>query len=336
MYHPYALASTAHRAWTIYVKGCKKLPERTISVGNWTWGGTGKTPLCEWLAHRLGVESSVILTRGYRGGDEASMLAEFGCQVGVGKSRYTTGLEMWNQDKAKRIRYWILDDGLQHWALVRDVEIITVDCLLPFGINGRLIPCGSLRERPELALRRAHIVVLHNADLVDAHRLEDLDNFVRSNVTQNVAVVHSIAKVDYTGVGMKHSQASEIRIASSENATARCDENHGWILFSGLGNNNAFFTKMNTIARANGVTVLNTFGFPDHHVFTANDIKLFREAGESQGRKITYLTTAKDMARCSWLADAEILGARAVRSTWEPLHPFDRDFALFERIIFGL
>ena len=157
----------------------KELPRPVISIGNITWGGTGKTPLVIKTARyllSLGVVPCV-LTRGYGrkkkdtvivsdgknilssaelSGDEPVSIAESarGAIVVAGADRFWAAKEALASLKPGA---FILDDGFQHWALKRDIDIVCVNALNPFG-NGFLIPAGILRE-PISSLQRAELVI---------------------------------------------------------------------------------------------------------------------------------------------------------------------------------
>src|SRR5581483_10398856 len=144
-----------------------KLPVAVISVGNLTVGGAGKTPVTLELAARLAARGRkpAVLSRGYGrrsrepvevsagtpaevAGDEPVLLARRGCKVFVGPRR----AELASLAMRQGADVLLLDDGLQHHALARDLDVIVADASNPFG-NGRLIPAGPLRE-PVSALRR--------------------------------------------------------------------------------------------------------------------------------------------------------------------------------------
>ena len=166
-------------AYRLGVFPSRKLECRVISVGNLTLGGTGKTPFVIMIAEILrgnGLKPA-ILSRGYGGrsdhsinvvcdgrqtflspdwvGDEAVMMAEKLKNIPIltGPDRYQTGryaLEHFGVDTL------ILDDGFQHLALKRDLDILLIDHSRPLG-NGHLFPAGELRE-PAIETRRADIV----------------------------------------------------------------------------------------------------------------------------------------------------------------------------------
>ena len=162
----------------------RRLPGFVVSVGNLTAGGTGKTPavvmLAEWAA-REGAKVAV-LTRGYGGshgrevlevsdgkevrlepflsGDEPCLLAKRldGVPVIVANERYKAGLYAHGKFGSD---FFILDDGYQHIRLARDMNIVLLDALNPFG-NGHLLPWGPLRE-PLREIRRADACILTRA-----------------------------------------------------------------------------------------------------------------------------------------------------------------------------
>ena len=134
-----------------------------IVVGNLTVGGTGKTPLVIWLARYLQARSYKpgIVSRGYGGGaqsqalrvepdsdpalagDEPVMLAQrSGCPVVVARDRVSAAQTLLRQTDCDIL---LSDDGLQHTALARDVEIVVIDGTRRFG-NARCLPAGPLRE----------------------------------------------------------------------------------------------------------------------------------------------------------------------------------------------
>jgi len=160
---------------------CKQLRKSTrvsspvVVVGNLSVGGTGKTPLVCWLVSRLqelGFKPGVV-TRGYGGssenarlvdssadpsivGDEALLLARrTGVPVAIGRERPAAAQLLVNAG----CDVVVSDDGLQHYALARDCEIVVVDGERRFG-NGRLLPAGPLRES-EARLRRVDAVVVN-------------------------------------------------------------------------------------------------------------------------------------------------------------------------------
>jgi tetraacyldisaccharide 4'-kinase len=171
--------SAALRLW-LYRTGLLKthrLPVPVIVIGNLAVGGTGKTPLVAWLAefltesgHRPG-----IVARGYGGraghwpqqvrpdsdpvmvGDEAVLLAgKSGCPMAVGPDRVAAAQSLLEHSDCDLI---LSDDGLQHYALQRNIDIVVIDGVRRFG-NGLCLPAGPLRE-PVKRLMRADLVVVN-------------------------------------------------------------------------------------------------------------------------------------------------------------------------------
>jgi len=133
----------------LHLMPSRKFPVYTISVGNITVGGTGKTPFVLYLAERLAKKGSVgIISHGYGDNknkgktglsdDEAFPTPEKIIRV-VASNRYTAGMQLCKVDGVKAI---ILDDGFQHFKLKRDIDIVLIDATNPFG-SGWLLPGGT-------------------------------------------------------------------------------------------------------------------------------------------------------------------------------------------------
>jgi tetraacyldisaccharide 4'-kinase len=152
----------------------EKLPLPVIVVGNVTVGGTGKTPLVIWLVQELARRGwrPGVVSRGYGGkalgamlvppsaepaaaGDEAVLIARAThAPVAVGRKRLDAGRLLVERGDCDVL---IADDGLQHWALKRDLEIAVIDGTRRLG-NGRLLPAGPLRDPPRRLQRVDYIV----------------------------------------------------------------------------------------------------------------------------------------------------------------------------------
>jgi tetraacyldisaccharide 4'-kinase len=168
-----------------------------LIVGNLTAGGSGKTPLVLWIAEHLRARGwhPAIVSRGYGArleapravslisepgevGDEPVLLARrSGCPVWVGADRLAVIRALRANDA--EVDVLVLDDGLQHYRLARDLEIAVVDAR-GFG-NGFLLPAGPLRE-PRSRLRSVDAVVSHESPVegyamtlegAELHRMTD-------------------------------------------------------------------------------------------------------------------------------------------------------------------
>ena len=164
-----------------------RAPVPVIVVGNITVGGTGKTPFVIWLAQWLAERGfrPGIVSRGYRrqrdadalavhadmdptlAGDEAPLLAaRTGCPVVVGDDRVEAVQELLRVNDCDVV---ISDDGLQHYALTRDIEIVVIDGERRFG-NGRCLPAGPLRE-PVTRLADVDLVVANGRAAANEHAM---------------------------------------------------------------------------------------------------------------------------------------------------------------------
>ncbi len=165
---------------TAYLHGwarATRLARPVIVVGNLSVGGTGKTPLVCWLVERLRElgHAPGVVTRGYGGsargvrivaagddpgrvGDEPVLIARrAGAPVAIGRNRPAAAQLLVNAG----CDVIVSDDGLQHYALARDCEILVIDGERRFG-NGWLLPAGPLRERPSRT-RSVDAVVVNGA-----------------------------------------------------------------------------------------------------------------------------------------------------------------------------
>ena len=157
------------RGWLI----ARRAAHPVVIVGNLTVGGSGKTPLVIWLVNALksrGIRAGII-SRGYGGtaraalritaasdpaiaGDEPVLLARrTGAAIAIGSDRLAAAALL-----AGEVDLLVADDGLQHYRLVRDLEILVIDGARRFG-NGRLLPAGPLREPPARAAQADFVVV---------------------------------------------------------------------------------------------------------------------------------------------------------------------------------
>ena len=276
-----------------------KLAVPVISVGNITTGGTGKTPLVEWLARAAAREGRrvCVLTRGYRradarrrvvvsdgqsvladaraGGDEPCLLAENlrGLAAVIADADRVAAAQ-WAFAELKSDLF-ILDDGFQHLRLARDLNIVTLDATAPWG-GGHLLPRGRLRE-PLAGLKRADCIIITRAELANelgalratAAQLSDgRPIFNARTSTQRIHLLTTDERAD----------------TSAPDALVQ-----PLLAFCAVGNPQAFFTH----ARNAGYELSQTRSFPDHHNYTQTDVDaLARAAAQHNARAL--ITTAKD------------------------------------------
>lgn len=301
----------------------KKLKKTVISVGNITWGGSGKTPtvieLCRFIASK-GLKPAV-LTRGYGrkskrplilkagalgikakdAGDEPVLIARTLPQADIiiGANRYENALEY---EKNNAADVYILDDGFEHWRLQRDLDIVCINAADPFG-NGLLIPAGNLREKPN-ALKRAGLIILTNADMADERKLEGLKERI----------------VSLTGKYPLTSQygAYEIkRLNLRDDFDAKPLKSNKVFALSGIGFAQGF---LNSLKKAD-IKIEGIFKLKDHQKYEPRALeKIFKTIGDS-----FLIVTAKDAVKIDEIADENIRQKTAVLTVRQILSSEDKD-----------
>ena len=294
----YGMAMKARRA--LYHSGRFRVHDPgtpVISIGNLTTGGTGKTPLVEWIASELAQTGRrvCVLTRGYgrrsagtrvivsdgnevisdaaRAGDEALLLAErLKGQAAVISDADRVSAARWAVENLQS-DVFVLDDGFQHLRIARNLNILTIDATNPWG-NGKLLPAGILRESPA-ELARADCIVITRAD--DPAQTEKLR---REIAAQRKDCPVFCSQMRLSGL---RPQPGQPLIAAEEIRASRI------AAFCGLGNPESFFALL----RSSGYQLAHTQSFRDHHWYTQTDIDRLVRESVSRGARI-LLTTAKD------------------------------------------
>lgn len=272
-----------------------KLPVPVVVVGNIAVGGTGKTPLVIALVDALNARGwrPGVVSRGHGGsltrstsgalvvtryadprlvGDEPLVMARAGIAVAVGRDRVAAARSLCTAHPD--IDVIIADDGLQHYALLRDVEIAVFDAQRGLG-NGRRLPAGPLREGVARLRTVNAVVITHGARDGTAAAL---------SATFLPATVRAFVQTLEPGL-FRRVNAPDVRAAATRFVGRRVHA------LAGIGYTDRFFAtlatlKIDAIAHA----------FPDHHWFTAADLA-FPDAQ-------AILMTEKDAVKCASFADA--------------------------------
>ncbi len=253
-----------------------------VSVGNLTLGGTGKTPMVEWVARwyrRQGIRVA-ILSRGYGDfegvNDEGRVLEENLPDVPHLQDPDRVRIAGIAVEELES-QLLVLDDGFQHRRLARDLDLVLLDALEPFGL-GRLVPRGVLRE-PVRSLRRAGVVILSRADLVN----ESERRAIRAEAERRagpllwVEARHAALElVDSSGVSSPVSDLSSRTVAA----------------FCGIGNPEGFRRTLLNL----GVVLKDVRTFPDHHPYSATDVAELASWVNGLGVDLA-LTTQKDFVK---------------------------------------
>jgi 3-deoxy-D-manno-octulosonic-acid transferase len=268
----------------------RRLKTPVISIGGITMGGTGKTPFVVWLGGRLNAAGlcPAILTRGYRResreialleagadapltltGDEPQILLRAGvAPVGIGPDRFEVGIRM---EQHFPCGIFLLDDGFQHWRLERDLDIVLIDALDPFG-GGELFPAGRLRE-PLDALARADIVVLTRTEPGITH----------GDIVSVLREYNLHARVFASRVVPRFWVAEGAQYPASEPPFAHA------AAFCGLANPESFWRTLNAL----GVRPILQWTFPDHHRYSARELQRMADEAKAAGAD-ALITTEKD------------------------------------------
>lgn len=289
-----------------------------ICVGNFTAGGTGKTPLTLHLVQRLAAmgERPAILTRGYGGrrkgphwvdatrdgardvGDEPLLLAKTAPTL-ISRDRRAGAIAI--ETAAVDYSVILMDDGLQNPALAKDLTLAVVDARRGLG-NGHVIPAGPLRAPLEVQLPLADAIVL-NAPPPDT-------------VGEQPRPASNTANTPGEAVDMA-TRLATMRREFPGPVLAACTQPTGdlsWlagqpvIAFAGIANPQRFFLLVEQC----GARILERHAFKDHHSFSEEDAGRLIAAATTADA--TLVTTQKDHVRLggSGLKQAEL--ARLART----------------------
>ncbi len=279
--------------YSLGLKSPLRLPVPVVSVGNITLGGTGKTPMVAWLARELKARGFkvVVVSRGYGGRSSREVLlvsrgngplvsVEEGGDEPVMLARKLEGVPVvvaWEKARGAKwavehlgAQMILLDDGFQHWALARDLDMVLVNGERGLG-NGLLFPAGPLRE-PLEALARAHILVITKEEnpallkrLVGEAPMADI-----YQAPWRVLDLRSPT----TGETMSLESLKGVRVGA----------------FAGIAYPSSFFDLL----RGLGGSLVETEAFPDHHFYGDADVK---RLADMASRVDIMITTEKDGER---------------------------------------
>lgn len=288
----------------LYDKGLikiKKLPVFVISVGNLTTGGTGKTPITAKIAEYLNLDfkkNIAVISRGYGGkldinssniisdgkeiffnaekaGDEPFWIAKNSENTIVitGKNRFKSGklaIENFNSEII------LLDDGFQHRKLVRDLDILLIDCDKAFG-NGFLLPAGPLRESVSQLKRADKVIIVNKSPCLTFY--EEKVNSLKRILKEKYRKESYIC--EFT--------PEEIYDISTQKPVANIKKA---IAFSGIAQPESFFSFL----RGMHIELAAQKAFSDHYMYKPQDIQqLFHEARTLGADAL--ITTEKDSVK---------------------------------------
>ncbi len=258
-------------------------PVPVVSVGNLTVGGTGKTPMVEWIARSFrqrGVRVA-ILSRGYRAADDGRNDEALELELALPDVPH-----LQNPDRAASTtvavdelasQLLLLDDGFQHRRLARDLDVVLLDATEPFGFE-YLLPRGTLRE-PATGLRRAHVVALSRADMLESAARDA----IRRRVTElNPAAAWCEVEHRPASLLSAHGQTEPLAGLAQQPVVAFC----------GIGNPAGFRHTLATL----DCRVAAWREFPDHHAYTRDEVSELAELLRSTQASYA-ICTRKDLVK---------------------------------------
>jgi tetraacyldisaccharide 4'-kinase len=254
-----------------------------ISIGNITVGGTGKTPIVIETVRRLRElgRRPAILTRGYAAsaGETPDEVLEFaralpGVPVVVNPDRVAGAETARLEQNADCL---VLDDGFQHRRLRRDLDVVLIDALDPWG-GGWILPAGRLRE-PLQSLRRAQMFVISRANQVEAAELEQIEHTL-SEWAPDTAVLH--ATVEPEAVVFPDERVEATGALGYHNVLPIC----------GIGNPATFLTSVAQLAGR----VCGELVFRDHQRYGPRHVRKIVDLAERRGADLV-VTTRKDWVK---------------------------------------
>lgn len=282
-----------------YKLGLKKAwhaPVPVVVVGNLTAGGNGKTPVVIWLVEQLqqrGIRVGVV-SRGYGGkaetypllldpettttqaGDEPVLIFQrTGAPVAVSPVRSDAVKALL---AAHPVQLIITDDGLQHYRLARDKEIVVVDGVRRFG-NGWWLPAGPMRER--------------------ASRLKSVDAIVTNGGTAQAGEIP-----------MRLQPGLAVNLLTGERLAL--PELHNVVAMAGIGHPPRFFATL----ESSGLQPVKTVALADHQALTLADVEALTAPGQTLIMTEKDAVKCRAFAKSNWWylpVDAELSGERAQR-----------------------
>ena len=323
----------------------KSLQLPVISVGNLTAGGTGKTPIVQHLAQLIldNGGTPLVLSRGYGDDEQHQLKARLrpkGVALAFGSDRHRAAtIKLSELKKAVAATTAttatatatttataivtntsptpptspplsfpttvLLDDGLQHWALARDLEVVVINAYHPWG-GSDVIPGGFLRETPQSGLARADLVIVHNASGVSTSKVQEIRQQIQTMISNNVPIVETevipSSLSQYTPHNTHNNTDNDTRTTHPIQHQRIEQESDGLsganvMSISGIGCPSGFVDVLYNHLRVNSV---DSIEYPDHHVYTQKDVHYLQQRQHQKAKEDKTITviTEKDYYRC--------------------------------------
>lgn len=283
----------------IFKKDYFKVP--IISVGNVTFGGTGKTPMIIWLNEKLEEFNltTAILTRGYKGDLEhksglirggqrfRSNPKQFGDEPLLISRKVKNGAVIVGKKRAENLKKYfhevepdvvLLDDGFQHIQLYRSFNIVLFDASLPLD-RYQTAPLGYLREGLT-SLKDADALVISRADHVSEEKIEKLTDMLSKYYRRNIP----IARFRYKAQGI-FDCFDKLAMQMSEL------QDRNIVALSAIASPESFYKLLESF----GANIVEKVVYPDHYLFTQEDLNevLIMSAKHNS----TVIVSEKDMVK---------------------------------------
>lgn len=280
-----------------------------LSVGNLTFGGTGKTPMIIWFTKKfeeMGVVP-VVLTRGYKGnlenksgilkGNQRFRLnpQEYGDEPLLISQHLKKGSVIVGKNRANNLRKYfhevepdvvLLDDGFQHIQLYRSFNVVLFDALLPLD-SYVTAPMGYLREGLT-ALKDADAILISRADQVESDKIDSLLQMINPYIRRDVI----IGKIKYLPSGFYncyYDKVLDVEEIKGKNIIA----------LTAIASPESFYKMLEQF----GATIVEKFEYPDHHFFTSEDIDNILISSVKNNALI--ISSEKDMVKIKRITQEE-------------------------------
>ncbi len=297
-----------------------KLKTPVVSIGNLTVGGTGKTPITQMIIdyYKEKLVRTAVVGRNYKAqlrgtakvepekkfaaqfyGDEPTLLASTNPEVGVfvGPRKWKAAEQAETQMKPDVI---LMDDGFQHRALFRDLDLVLLDATVP-DEDYELLPKGRAREALS-SLARADFVLLTKTNLAKEEKIEQIKSKLPANL--------KILEVAYRLAG------------EMEEAGLKA------MAFAGLARPESFKTS---IQQDTLYQLLDFVSFPDHHIYTEQEIDRLLRQKKEVGADVLLLTE-KDWVKVKNLV-GESSEFRVLQLKTHFLGPVEEFYASLDQVV---
>ena len=282
-----------------------------ISIGNLTFGGTGKTPFTLWLAEYLYKRNKkvMILMRGYKGKLENSsgiissnnkMIpdpVEYGDEPLLFARRLVDATIVVGKNRSENLSFYfpkvepdvvLLDDGHQHIKIKRKLNIVLFDATMPL-IRYKVAPLGYMREGFQ-ALKDTDLVVIGKADIAGEAKIQALKEFLNPYLPVGV----EFAEVGFRPNGF-YNAANDLMYTVDQIKGRKV------ICVAGVANPQSFFKLLEDL----GAEVIVTESFPDHHYFKPDEINALLSYAKNEDALL--VTTEKDMVRIKKIVEDDTI-----------------------------